>query len=355
VIYADLDGRRRWAGFVVRNAGVQRIELGDAVDVERVVTTHVQLAARSVRSGAAELTAKAARAVRDVVFEPLAPTLVGARRLVVCPDHVVGLLPFATLPGERDGTYLLEHYELAYVANGTDLLNDANAPASRRVLACGAIDYGAGDGVATVGPGMARPFTALPSSAAEIDAVERACGDTPCVVLRGGAATEAAVRVHVAGATHVHLATHGFCGGDGDPGSLVAGVALAMANCGGGGDDGILTADEAMWLDLGTCGLVVLSACVSGLGAPFAGESLLGLRRSLRIAGARASLTSVWRVGDAATAALMADFYRELFGSGLSPARALHLAQLAALARARAASGEGLPGLWGAFVVEGPG
>jgi CHAT domain-containing protein len=98
--------------------------------------------------------------------------------------------------------------------------------------------------------------------------------------------------------------------------------------------------------------LVTLSACQSGLGTPVSGEHLLGLRRSLHIAGARTTLTSLWRVDDAATAALMADFYRALWRFGLPPAAALRRVQLAAIASQRAA-GEVLPGTWGAFVVEG--
>jgi CHAT domain-containing protein len=66
-------------------------------------------------------------------------------------------------------------------------------------------------------------------------------------------------------------------------------------------------------------------------------------------------LTSLWRVDDAATAALMADFYRELRGGADSARHALRRAQLQALARARAATGEALPGSWGAFVLEGRG
>ncbi|MCA8950947.1 MAG: CHAT domain-containing protein, partial [Planctomycetes bacterium] len=61
----------------------------------------------------------------------------------------------------------------------------------------------------------------------------------------------------------------------------------------------------------------------------------------------------VWRIDDTATAALVADFYDELLARGRPPATALRSAQLAALRRARAVSGEGLPGLWAAFVLEG--
>ncbi|MGB3968246.1 MAG: CHAT domain-containing protein, partial [Planctomycetota bacterium] len=187
----------------------------------------------------------------------------------------------------------------------------------------------------------------------ELDALAAMAPEIEREVVRGEHATEAVLRERAGAATHLHLATHGFYGLDAQPGAIRAGVALAFANDAPGKDDGIVTVEEAALLDLRACRLVVLSACQTGLGKPFAGESLLGLRRSLRMAGARTTVTSLWRVDDAATAALMADFYRELFGAGRSPAAALRAAQLRALARARQASGEGLPGTWGAFVSEG--
>jgi CHAT domain-containing protein len=168
----------------------------------------------------------------------------------------------------------------------------------------------------------------------------------------------------------VHLATHGVFprreaatavfGTPGDAAraakpAQLSGVALAGAcdDAPVGDDDGVLTAAEAAWLDLDGCELVALSSCDSGRGVPQDGESVIGRRRSLRLAGAQSTLTALWRVDDAATAGLMADFYGR-WAAGASKAEALRGAKLSALAAARAAQrGAGCPGLWGAFVLEG--
>ena len=96
---------------------------------------------------------------------------------------------------------------------------------------------------------------------------------------------------------------------------LLSGVVLAGANArrSGPGEDGILTAEEVIWLDLGGCELVTLSACETGLGVEQHGEQLLGLRRALRIAGARATVTSLWKIDDEATQNLMTAFYENLW------------------------------------------
>ncbi|GJM45320.1 MAG: hypothetical protein DHS20C21_21620 [Gemmatimonadota bacterium] len=98
----------------------------------------------------------------------------------------------------------------------------------------------------------------------------------------------------------------------------------------------------------------MLSACETGLGTPEGGEQLIGLRRSLYLAGARARVTSLWKVDDEATLELMREFYRRLWSEGAGKLDALRGAQLAMLARNRAIrNGDGLPSTWGAFVLEG--
>jgi CHAT domain-containing protein len=92
--------------------------------------------------------------------------------------------------------------------------------------------------------------------------------------------------------------------------------------------------------------LVVLSACVTGLGEIHPSEGTLGLRRSFTIAGAEALLVSLWNVPDRATKTLMLKVYR-LLGQGLAPAAALHRAQ------AEMRRWNRNPYFWGAFVTYG--
>jgi CHAT domain-containing protein len=110
---------------------------------------------------------------------------------------------------------------------------------------------------------------------------------------------------------------------------LQAGVALAGANRDSEPvNEGLLTALEAAELDLHDARLVVLSACQTGLGQSAQGEGLLGLQRAFLVAGARATVTSLWQVPDQATRALMVRFYENLWqGPAVSPAAALREAQ----------------------------
>ncbi len=81
---------------------------------------------------------------------------------------------------------------------------------------------------------------------------------------------------------------------------------------------------------------------------------MLGLRRAFRQAGARTVIGSLWRVDDETTAALMREFYANLWHRKEGKLEALRNAQLALLRRNRETTGsEGMPFTWGAFVLDG--
>ena len=95
-----------------------------------------------------------------------------------------------------------------------------------------------------------------------------------------------------------------------------------------GQGDAFLTAMEASNLDLSRVDLAVLSACETGLGKVEGGEGVLGLQRAFQLAGARTAVTSLWKVPDAATRALMTRFHHNLWVRNLAKLEALREAQV---------------------------
>jgi CHAT domain-containing protein len=108
------------------------------------------------------------------------------------------------------------------------------------------------------------------------------------------------------------------------------GLVLAGANAGpkAGKEAGILSSEAIVELPLEGLRLAVLSACETGLGDLTEGEGVEGLARAFHLAGCPNVVASLWKVNDAATAALMNKFYHELWINDKSPAEALRLAQL---------------------------
>jgi CHAT domain-containing protein len=114
------------------------------------------------------------------------------------------------------------------------------------------------------------------------------------------------------------------------------------------GPAGILTAREIAGFDWTGTQLVVLSACETGVGAVASSDGVYGLRRALVVAGAASQVVSLWSAADAATAALMRDYYAAL-QQGTGRAEALRRAKRHLLQQ----PGYAHPFYWAAFIPAG--
>jgi CHAT domain-containing protein/lipopolysaccharide biosynthesis regulator YciM len=299
---------------------------------------------------------QAARLLADRLWRPLRPALGQATTMLISPDGALCGLPFAALPGEKEGSYLLEEVAIGYVTSGRHLLELADEPRkdSAGLLALGDATYGAGS-----------TYARLPGTRAEMEGVARAFraafpdGRAPRLLAGAGADKPALLAALAAGKGsswhYLHLATHGFFTPpparparrrvgevrsfaeardvltyDRNP-LLLSGLVLAGANS--DPEKGLLTAEEVAGLDLRGVDLAVLSACETALGKQAGGEGVLGLQQGFQAAGARTLVASLWSVSDPATAVLMEQFYKNLWESKerLTKLEALRRAQLTVL------------------------
>ena len=88
----------------------------------------------------------------------------------------------------------------------------------------------------------------------------------------------------------------------------------------------LLYVDELYHLNIPT-GMVVLSACETGLGAISKGEGIQSLARAFFYSGAKSLITTLWQINDASSVPLIKEFYRNL-RSGEQKHRALRKAKL---------------------------
>src|SRR5207244_7554246 len=93
------------------------LDLGEAGPVERAVAVWRDDAVRgrSPDTAGAEL--------RRRLWRPLLPHLKGAGAVLIAPDRVLCALPFAALPGQKEGSFLVEEGPaIGYVTSGRRLL-----------------------------------------------------------------------------------------------------------------------------------------------------------------------------------------------------------------------------------------
>jgi len=239
-----------------------------------------------------------------------------------------------------------------------------DGPSSASENGASRVDEESGDadseGAATSRSAMPERFQKLLQARYEAEATadlfEEAFEIEPSLLTRKKT-TKAALFESAAGKRYLHLATHGWFAPesvrsteDAQPAEngfarmgieeRVSGLApmtlcgLALAGANNGRDSlgrvpGILTAEELCSLDLSQCELAVLSACETNVGIRRAGQGIQSLQSALYAAGARTSITSLWKVDDAATRRLMEVFYTNLWIEKMGKAEALWQAKQA--------------------------
>ncbi len=229
----------------------------------------------------------------DLVWAALPVALSEKKKILIVPHEQLGAVQFAALFDAEH--YLAEKFEFAVAPSAQIALRGLArlpvAPTRAVVLA---------------------DTTRLQHAANEARLVASLFVDSK--VLIGDDANASVLREWSGHADVLHLACHGQFRSDNPMFS-----ALHFA-------DSPFTVADAEMLTLKQ-GVVVLSACETGIAHYSRGDEMMGLVRGFLVAGASRVLASLWPVDDEVTLQFMSAFYRSLC-DGNSPSFALRTAQL---------------------------
>jgi CHAT domain-containing protein/Tfp pilus assembly protein PilF len=355
-------GDRRLLAFVLRpKRDPVLVPLGKAALIAKLVLDWREAVATELDSAAIDAIG---RQLRAYLWRPLSEHLQGTTTVLIAPDEELCQLPFAALPGSRNGTYQVEEFAFDQVISGRQLLElqaDRKRPRSRGLLAIGGLNYDTPAGLAALArPRLPFHWTALPGSRLEAEQVQqqfqKLFAEEPNQLLTAGKLDGPDfVRRFAPGHIQqrwrfLHLATHAYF----EPPQTLHAVprlsslssphperetmvfgkhpllrsSLAFAGANADPTTGMLTAQEIAGLDFRGLDLAVLSACDTGLGKLQSGEGVQGLQQAFHQAGCRSLVASLWSIDDAATALLMEEFYRNLWQRKMSKVEALRQAQL---------------------------
>ena len=291
------------------------------------------------------------RQLYDVLLAPIG-LLRSKTRIIVVPDGVLHLLPFDALQSDA-GKYLLDSTVVSYAPSATVLKFLRSNQRSRPplpFLGVGDVTYDSGPRAvseASTTRGVydlaGAHFGLLPGSRSEILTAEQIFG-SGSVALLGRSATETAFKHEPLSQFRVlHLAVHGIA----SP-KYPERAALVLGRESDSQDDGLLQEREIANLALNS-DLVTLSACDTAVGQLEGQEGIASLQRAFLVAGARATLSTLWAADDTFTAALIKQFY-EKSASGVDKGSALREAKL----ELRQKFGmQATPFYWAGFVLDG--
>jgi tetratricopeptide (TPR) repeat protein len=275
-----------------------------------------------------------------------------ATHLIVVPDGALGGIPFELLDAGT-GSPIVERFDVSYLPSAAVLLRDASGssrfwapPWKRQLVSFAAPRIQPASHGAAMELGGAELSNPLPASAEEARAIARTCPGRAQLFLGNANLKRHLVEGAAAGVPLLHLATHAVA----DMASAERSRILFSSDREQDGAD-YLFLKEVYDLDLRGVDLATLSACETERGKLVQGEGRSGFSRALLSAGARAAVTTLWRVADEPARDFMAQLYFEL-NRGKPKAEALRLAKLRFL---RSGTALRHPRYWAAFILTGDG
>lgn len=241
----------------------------------------------------------------EILIAPVESELAGVDSLYIVPSQPMHYLPFSCLPLKTKGA-MIDKFTLSFLPNASSLF----------YLTGKASQSGRGAGILG-NPERPEPGASL--KFAEIEAKTIAEIIPSSRILVGSEATETSVKeIRAPGFSILHIAAHGVY----DRKKPLDSALLLAAD---DRNDGNLKTGEVFNLDF-IPGLVVLSACESGIGKVQGGGEVQSMNRAFLYAGAEGVMASLWNVADKTTYELMKIFYLKL--KDMTPAEALREAQL---------------------------
>jgi CHAT domain-containing protein/Tfp pilus assembly protein PilF len=378
-------GNKRSYAWVVSQNSIKSFELAPREQIEKVVWQLRETLTEDrkdknenplqAQSRMQQQYSNASSELSKLIIAPVASVL-SAKRLVIIPDGALQLIPFASLPVAGPESSLITDHEIIYFPSASILTLQRRELANRKPAA---------HAVAVLANPVFQPddervtearkkkseqdalaqstnqrrdiksalrdvgvdqLTRLPYSNQEAAAIMNVAPKGEVLSKLGFEATRAAaLSPELSKYKIIHFATHGIL--DLQHPELSA-IVLSLVDKNGAPQDGYLFLHDIYNLNL-PAELVVLSACQTGIGKQVKGEGLIALTRGFMYAGAARLVASLWKIDDAATAALMKEFYKEMFVNSKKPAAALQAAQIYMRGTRRWNS----PVYWAGFFIQG--
>jgi tetratricopeptide (TPR) repeat protein len=230
----------------------------------------------------------------------------GIKKLIIIPDASLLYLPFEALvlpdhdPQQKQSRprYLVEDFDIFYAPSSSSLINlreRNHTELYRWNLLAIANRYSEGS------------LPPLKYAAGEVKTIGKLFErQEKAVLIDDSAAEKKLKKMDLSGFSIIHFATHALLDDKRWQRS-----ALLLGPEKQSDEDGLLQPADLLRMKL-DCGLVVLSACETSWGKLEAGEGIFGLTQAFLYSGAKAVLSSLWKIEDRVSPEFMKIFYQHL-------------------------------------------
>ena len=276
------------------------------------------------------------------IWEPLTAYMDPGDTIYFAPIGLLSLVPLEALPNS-EGIAIDDIFVIHRVSSTRDLCKPERPKNIDNVVLFGGLTYTAIQDTATINNfGKSRKgWQELPATADEVENITYKLKEygIKTETFENTKGTEVAFRGLTGSQIDIiHIATHGFYFNDKESNMLQflrsidikprqdnhasplqrTGLMLSGGQAAWLGlrkqkrdTDGILLSSEIASLDLHNVGMVVLSACQTGLG-DISEDGVVGLQRAFKMAGVQTLIMTLWKVDDKATSYMMVNFYNQL-------------------------------------------
>lgn len=294
------------------------------------------------------------RMILDQVFDNLPTLQPSIHHALIVPDGWLSFVPFDLVRADSSSDALLiERFDISYLPTAVLLRRSDRDPKLAMPWQYELVAFGGpvfqsdlpmqteaqvqNSGLAPVLPYAGNEIQAIATMTNGKDKLFLAAADKKKEFL-AGRANDAWI---------LHVSTHAFADSDNPENSR-----MLFSSASPGEQPDYVYLRELYDLDLSRVNLATLSACDTERGRMVRGEGVQAFSRALLAAGARSSLTTLWRVADQPTEEFMKQFYYFALQERLPKAEALRRAKLKFLHSGSAMQN---PSHWAAFVLNGDG
>jgi CHAT domain-containing protein len=281
----------------------QRTATGEAPD-EEVCTPGLRGSEPQKVKASARSFLKPAQTLYRWLIKPVSSQLYGIKTLVIVPDGVLRMMPFAAL---HDGQqFLIEKYAVATLPSLCLSTPPVLPVGPKKVLLTGLSK-------------SVQGFSSLPCTQYELETLKTLYDDAPQVLLNETfTLPKLESNIKQTDYSIVHIASHGQFHADLENTFILTYFDKLRMNK----LEQLITLTQIG--DKNQVELLTLSACETAMGDDRAALGLAGVASK---AGAKTVFASLWKVDDEATPAVVIEFYRQLQKPGISKAVALQNAQ----------------------------